>query len=486
MAKARKTSKTEFAWDPGEVSDKQQQFLESKTMFTCYGGAKGGGKSHIIRIKAIGGCLINEGIRILMMRQTYNDVEENLIRPMLRMLPPEIYNYNGTSHLITFENGSSIKFGHWQGEESETEYNGLEYDWIFIDEATQFTERAFNFLGGCLRGTTPFPKRMYLTCNPGGVGHNWVKRLFVDKEYRTFPDDPERDEHAENYTFIFATVDDNKWMLESSPLYLKNLANMPEDLRRAYRYGDWGAIGGNYFPEFSRKRHVVKPFKIPEHWPRFRSIDYGLDMYSCFWWAVDEDGRCWAYRHYEHDKLIVQEAAKTTLEHTLPSEQIVATYAPPDIWARSKDSGLTMAETFIRYGMPIIKTDNNRVQGHMQMKEMLAPMPLKDLSVRRLFPSGKCPNMLPGLMFFDVCSEAFSDLESIQADKKNPNDCAKEPHDITHNVDAIRYFCITRRLNAERKLEPVVYEVEEEDEPDEDYESYMCGRGEVTLAYLGG
>lgn len=106
------------------------------------------------------------GIKILIMRKTYNEVFENHIRPMLSMVDPSIYSYNGTTHLMTFENGSSIKFGHWAGEQSENEYNGLEYDWIFIDEATQFTERTFDFLGGCLRGTNNIPKRMYLTCNP--------------------------------------------------------------------------------------------------------------------------------------------------------------------------------------------------------------------------------------------------------------------------------------------------------------------------------
>lgn len=278
MAKKRVTEKTEYVWDPGETSDKQKAFLNANTMFVGYGGAKGGGKSHIARIKAVGGCFFNPGIRILMMRKTYNELEENLIRPIQRMLDPHVYAYNGTSHLMTFENGSTIKFGHWAGQESETEYNGLEYDWIFIDEATQFTERTFNFLGGCLRGATPFPKRMYLTFNPGGVGHAWVKRLFIDKNYHTYPDDPERDEHAADYTFIFATVEDNPWLLASSPMYLKNLANMPEDLRRAYRYGDWDAIGGNYFPEFRQATHTVKPFKPPPHWPIYRSIDYGLTV----------------------------------------------------------------------------------------------------------------------------------------------------------------------------------------------------------------
>ena len=475
MPKVKRSTKKDFIWDPGEVNDKQQQFLDSTAMFTCYGGAKGGGKSHIVRIKAIGGALMNDGIKILMMRKTYNELEENLIRPILKQLAPECYAYNATSHLLTFENGSSIKFGHWAGDESENEYNGLEYDWIFIDEATQFTERSFNFLGGCLRGATPFPKRMYLTCNPGGVGHAWVKRLFIDRDYHRYPDEPERDEHPENYNFIFATVEDNKWLLESSPLYLKNLANMPEDLRRAYRYGDWDAIGGNYFPEFRDNKHTTRPFKIPDHWPRYRSFDYGLDMFSCFWWAVDEDGRCWAYRAYEHEKLIVQDAAKAIHEHTLPHENITCTYAPPDMWNRLKDTGRTMAEVFMLNGVNLVRADNNRVQGHMMMKDMMAPIPLRDPYVKSLY-KGKAPDKLPGFIIFNTCDKAISDIKSIQADDKNPNDCAKEPHDITHNVDAIRYFLVTRVVKAEA-LKP---EEEEEEDPNarESYEEFMCGTGE--------
>ena len=431
--------------------------------------------SHIVRIKAIGGALFNPGISILMMRKTYNELEENLIRPILKELSPELYSYNATTHLMTFQNGSTIKFGHWQGDESEHEYNGLQYDWIFIDEATQFTERSFNFLGGCLRGTSPYPKRMYLTCNPGGVGHAWVKRLFIDRDYHRYPDDPERDEHAENYNFIFATVEDNKWLLESSPLYLKNLASMPEDLRRAYRYGDWDAIGGNFFPEFRENKHTTRPFRIPDHWPRFRSFDYGLDLFVCLWWAVDEDGRAWCYRSYEHEKLIVQEAAKAILDNTLPHEKIIATYAPPDMWNRQKDTGRTMAEIFMLNGVNVVKTDNNRVQGHMIMKDMMSPIPLHDVFIKSMY-KGKPPEKLPGFIVFNTCDKLISDIKSIQADDKNPNDCAKEPHDITHTVDAARYFLVTRTLKAEVQL-PLEDE-EDEGQRVESYEEFMCGTGD--------
>lgn len=470
-----------ITWDAGEANEKQKLFYASRTLYTAYGGAKGGGKTHAVRKKAIGGAIFNPGIKILIMRQTYPALEENHIRPICKEVPAEIASYNGTTHIMTFNNGSSIRFGHWAGDESEREYNGQEYDWIFIDEATQFSERAFNFLGGCLRGVNEFPKRMYLTCNPGGVGHRWVKRLFIDKQYKTNCKNPEENEHPEDYTMIFATVEDNYHLLKSSPTYLKTLASMPEDVRRAYRYGDWDAVGGNYFKDFSPAVHTIKPFKIPSHWVRYRSLDYGLDCLAVFWWAVDEDGRCWCYREFEKSDLIVQEAAAAIKNSTLPNENIMITYAPPDMWARSKDNGKTVAERFASYGVPFVKSDNNRVQGHMLIKDMLAPIPLKDPYVIAMYPEGKAAKELPALMFFDDMEKVIADIRDIQADDKNPNDCAKQPHEITHTVDGIRYFCISRVISAERVAETEQRDIEED--IGEDYDEYMCG-GSITQSYM--
>lgn len=465
----------------GTVSDKQKQFLEADTFFVGYGGAKGGGKSHIARVKAVGLCMNYPGIRVLMIRCHYPELEENLVRPILRWVPQEMYSYNGSSHLMTFENGSVIKFGHYDGDSAENEYQGVEYDVIFIDEATQLSERAFTYLQGCIRGVNDFPKRMYITCNPGGVGHRWVKRLFIDKVYKTNCDNPEENENPEDYTFIFATVEDNQWLLKSSPMYLKQLSNMPEDLRRAFRYGDWDAVGGNYFKEFSTHTHTVKPFKIPAHWPRYRSFDYGLDMLSVCWWAVDEDGRCWCYRHYEHKGLVISEAAKAIREHSLPSDGVPITYAPPDMWNRQKDTGRTMADVFTMNGVPITKSDNNRVQGHMLMKEMMSPIPLTDSTVIAAF-NGNAPDKLPGLMFFNDLDGILEDIRDIQADEDNPNDCAKQPHEVTHAVDAVRAFCITRALTADK---PTEAEPDDDDDEGMDYDSYMCG-GAPSAEYLVG
>lgn len=82
-------------------------------------------------------------------------------------------------------------------------------------------------------------------------------------------------------------MEDNKPLLEHSPDYVQMLNLLPDDIRRAHRYGDWDAMAGQYFTEFKRETHVVKPFTLPDEWPRYRCFDYGLDMFACYWFAVD-------------------------------------------------------------------------------------------------------------------------------------------------------------------------------------------------------
>ena len=280
-----------YEWNPGEANPKQKLFFASRKLYTGYGGAKGGGKTWAVRTKALLGAYNYPGIRILIMRRTYPELQSNHIEPMLKLVEPSLASYNGSLHSLYFVNGSLIHFGHWAGEQSELEYNGQEYDWIFLDEATQFTWRAFQFLGGLLRGVNDFPKRFYVTCNPGGVGHRWVKRLFIDRDFITGRENPEENENPDDYCFIPATVEDNTALLKSSPGYLRMLSAMPENLRRAYRYGEWDALGGNYFPELREDTHLAEPFAIPRGWRRYRAFDYGLDMFACAWFAVDESGR---------------------------------------------------------------------------------------------------------------------------------------------------------------------------------------------------
>ena len=156
-----------------------------------------------------------------------------------------------------------------------------------MEEATHFTEFQFqaltesNRLSGNIK--EPFNPRMYFTCNPGGVGHHWVKRLFIDKDYR-------QNEIAEDYKFIPSLVFENKWLMENDPGYVRTLENLPEDRRKAMLYGNWDIFDGQYFKNFDRTIHVIEPFEIPKEWTRYRAIDYGLDMLACYWIAIDTKG----------------------------------------------------------------------------------------------------------------------------------------------------------------------------------------------------
>ena len=454
--------------DLGDLNAKQVQFLKSTALYCGYGGARGGGKSHAVRIDAVRGALKYPGIKILIVRRRYTDLQGNYVEPLNKLLPSTIAEYNSQLHQYYFINGSTIKLGHFQSYgQAADEYQGQEFDWIFMDEATQFTEQEFRLLGGCLRGVNSIPKKFRLTMNPGGVGHRWVKRLFIDRQFKTDCANPEENENPDDYEFIQALVTDNTALMKSNggKQYLAMLSSLPENIRNAHRYGDWDALGGNYFPEFQTATHVCEPFAIPPSWARYRAFDYGLDALAVLWFAIAPNGRVYMYRELKKSGLIVSDAAQEILSNTGVNEKIVTTYAPDDIWSRQKDTGKTMAEVFLSNGVAIVKASRSRVQGWLQVKEFLAPM-----------EDGK-----PKLMVFNTCQNFIDDIQAIQASDKDPNDCATEPHDVTHSLDACRYFCISRTMAAksgEDKPEPDEFETAEED-----YESYMTG-GKITNAYI--
>ncbi len=303
------SSERVFTLDLGRANKKQSRFYKSRARYTAYGGARGGGKSHALRTLALKNALKYPNSRTLVVRRTYPELEAALLDPFLRMLPPEIGAYAATRREIRLKNGSVIRFGHFGANEGE--YQGHEYDFIFIDEATQLTERQFRVLGACLRGVTDVPRRMYLTCNPGGVGHFWVKRLFVSREY-------ENGENPEDYAFIPATVEDNFALMEKSPEYIQMLELLPEDIQRAHRFGDWDALSGRYFTELREGIHRISPMLPDPRHKIYRSIDYGLDMFACLWTAVDFEGVSRVYREVKRKGLLVSEAARLMRDMTPP------------------------------------------------------------------------------------------------------------------------------------------------------------------------
>lgn len=421
-----------------EPQPKQKEFFLARERFVLYGGARGGGKSWCVRNKAPLLALKYPGIRILLLRRSFPELRENHIRP-LRAALKNIAAYKTADKTFEFPNGSVIILGYCATEGDVDQYQGQEYDVIFLEEATQFTEYQFLTLTACNRGANSFPKRMYLTANPGGVGHAWVKRLFIDRAYRA-------GERPEDYRFIPAKVTDNKILMESNPDYVRMLDNLPEGIRAAWRDGDWDVFIGQYFTEWDREIHVVEPFAPPTWWKYYITIDYGLDMLAVLLIGVDAQGEAWALGEvYEgrdlgegHDGLIISEAAKAVKE--LAGGRRIAEYlAPPDLWHARQETGKSVADIFAEHGVDLTQTSNDRIAGWLAVKDWLKPRLCEDGEKR------------PRIRFFASCRNIIRTLPLLEYDAKQPSDVATEPHELTHAPDALRGFCI---YWTSRALEP--------------------------------
>ena len=410
----------------------QKPFFEARTRFVCYGGARGGGKSWCVQHKAILLAARYAGIRILIVRRTLVELRENHIRPMKTLIGP-LARWRGVDKSFEFVNGSIILFGYCASESDVDQYQGQEYDVIFLDEATQFTEYQYATLTAALRGANDFPKRMYLTCNPGGVGHAWVKRLFIDRDFRA-------GERPEDYVVIPAKVTDNLILMKKDPEYVRRLDNLPRGLREAWRDGKWDVFVGQYFTEWDREKHVVEPFQPPAWWRWYITLDYGLDMLAALLIGVDDTGEAYVVGEvYEgrdlsteydpHEGLIVSEAAEAVKE-LAGGRQITAYLAPPDLWNARQETGKSVADIFAEHGVYLTKTSNDRVDGWMAVKEWLKVRMCEDGAER------------PRLRFFPNCRNIIRCLPLLQYDEKRPNDVRNEPHELTHAPDALRGFCV--------------------------------------------
>lgn len=340
----------------GFPSERQREFFLSRARHTAYGGARGGGKSWAMRRKFILLALRYPGLNLLLLRRTLPELRENHLIPMQR----ELYGfavYNSAERVFRFPNGSRIKLGYCDTMQDVYQYQGQEYAVIGLEEATHFTEEQMRFLTTCNRTTRKdFSPRMYYTCNPGNVGHAWVKRLFIDRLYA-------ENENPNDYLFIPARIYDNKVLLDADPNYIRQLEALPEELRRAHLDGNWDVHAGQYFREFSRDRHVIEPFEIPSWWRRFRSMDWGYNDPCCvLWHAVDGENRVYTYRELYVRETRAGEVAAMVLELSR-GESISYTVASPDMWQKRGAvlsgaggfEGETLAELFTSSGLSLLR-----------------------------------------------------------------------------------------------------------------------------------
>ena len=412
----------------------QLEFINAKSRFVGYGGARGGGKSFVARILISLLALKYDGIQILILRRTFPELRENHIIPLRKLLKTDdpdksqrIANYKTADKVFEFPNGSRLVMGYCDGEMDVLQFQGQSYDVIFMEEATQFSLFQFNCLmecnrlSGSLQEGVVFSPRMYFTANPGGVGHQWFKRLFIDKQYQ-------QSEKAEDYTMIRARVYDNEFIMDNDPDYVRMLQNLPTERRKAMLDGDWDAFEGQFFPEFNRDIHVIKPFKPDSTYRIFRTRDYGLDMCAVYWAAVDFDNNFYIYKEFYESNLIVSEAGRKI--NAMTDEKVYLDLAPPDLYNKNSQTGKSAVDLFYyESGHFLTKANNDRPNGWLAVKEMLA------------LKQNYAGEYKPKLFICENCTNLIRTLPLLVYDPKKPDDCLKDPHEITHAPDALRYLC---------------------------------------------
>ncbi|MBQ8758250.1 MAG: phage terminase large subunit [Clostridia bacterium] len=417
----------------GYPQKRQKEFFLADAKYVAYGGARGGGKSWALRRKLVLLALNYEGISMLLIRRTLPELRENHIRPLVCELS-DFCNYSETKKCFEFPSGSRLQLGYLDSDSDLLQYQGQEYDIIALDEATQLTEYQFQTLKACLRGANNFPKRMYITCNPGGVGHGWVKRLFIDRDFR-------EGENPDDYKFIQALVYDNEILLSQNPDYLDQLKSLPPSLKSAWLNGRWDEFEGQFFSEFDYHKHTIDVGQIAPGAKKYCAIDYGLDMLAALFVAVDGKGDCVVYDEIHRENLIVSHAAELIKEKM---DGVCMVIAPSDLWSRQKDSGKSIAELFSENGVYLTKLKSERIGGWMCLREFFKK-------------EGK-------LKIMRNCQNLIRCIPLLLHDKHRIGDASTVPHNITHAPDALRYFAVSRygdifpnqKIASSKKLKDII------------------------------
>lgn len=415
--------------------------MSKVTPVLFFGGAKGGGKSYVTRFREIRRRMKHPGTKGLIVRRTYPELRSNHIIKIFEEYPAARAWYNKSDKVIQYPNGSITEFSYLKNTDDVYTYQGREYEDISIDEITQHEEITFKILRSSLRTTRKDIKpRMFLTGNPGGIGHAWIKRIFIDRIFR-------EGENPTDFAFLQAFVRDNPALLNADPDYVKRLEDLPDHLRKAYLEGDWNIFAGQAFPELSTHTHVIEPFELPPHTRYFFSFDPGYNHpYAFIEFAVVPEGTLYVTRFISGRLQTTLEIAEKIKELNRKGE----IFSGHDCWYPGRGGGKSLLEEFSECGINSsngylwVKAKIDRIRGVQAVRKYVNP---------KAYPDNK-----PRVFFFRNCLSVFDTVASMQIDPKDPEDVVKvdaiDGDGGDDLYDAFRYGVMSRISSTVPKQRP--------------------------------
>ena len=426
----------------------QTDFLASGEREVLYGGSAGGGKSYAMLADPLR-YLQHSAFSGLLLRHTTEELRE-LVWKSQELYPKVIPNIKWSERKMQWvtPSGGRLWFSYLDREEDVLRYQGLAFTWIGFDELTQWpTPFAWNYLRSRLRtASSDLPIYMRATTNPGGRGHHWVKKMFIDpapagksfeatdiesNETLRYPKGHSKEGQALfKRRFIPARLSDNPYLAEQGD-YESMLLSLPEQQRRQLLEGDCDIKEGAAFTEFNRDVHVIEPFDIPNNWTRFRSCDYGYGSKSAVvWFAVSPDEQLIIYRELYVSKVLATDLADMVLEAEQNDGTMRYGVLDSSLWHKRGDTGPSLAEQMIQRGCrwrPSDRSKGSRVAGKNEIHRRLQ---IDEFTEE------------PRLVFFNSCTNIISQLPAIPLDRKNPEDIDTLSED--HLYDALRYGIMSR------------------------------------------
>ncbi len=397
------------------------------------GGARGPGKSHgTFAQTAIDDCQRIPGLKVLYLRKIQKNAKEqfeDLRRAVLSHVKHEFTN--GVLHFT--ENGSRMFLGHFRNESDIDQYLGIEYDIIVIEELTTLSKTKYQALLDSNRSSKPgFRPRIYATFNPGGIGHAWVKALFIT---------PWRKKEETETRFIFGTVEDNVF---NNPEYRKNLEKNVGWRLQAYRYGDWDIAAGQYFSNWRHDRLVKSDLSIMPGAMVWCSLDYGFQHLTVAYLLSEYDRKIQFIDEFAEHKGLVSDNAAAIIamlgRHDVTLAQLRTFVAGHDVFAkRGNASQKTIADEYAEHGIKLAHANIDRING--------AAFLLKLMGREK---TDKHPEVEPLIEISDRCVRLIECFPSLQHDPKRPEDVLKTHLDEDGNggddpYDAARYGVMVRR-----------------------------------------